>query len=49
MWCHDEMGEKGKRKKAISESTVDSQRTGITLKLEAIKKTLSVQGQRRVY
>ena len=38
-----------KRKKAISESTVNSQRIGITLKLEAIKKkTSSVEGQRRL-
>ena len=37
-----------KRKKAISESTVNSQQIGIMLKLEAIKTTLSVQGQRRV-
>ena len=29
-------------------STVNSQRIGIMLKLEAIKKKLSVQGQRRV-
>ena len=35
----------GKGKKAISESTVNSQRIGITLKLEAIKKTFLVQGQ----
>ena len=34
-----------KGKKAISESTVNSQRIGITLKLEAIKKTFLVQGQ----
>ena len=40
--------ENGKGKKAISESTANSQRIGITLKLEAIKTTLSVQGQRRV-
>ena len=38
----------GKGKKALSESTVNSQRIGITLKLEAIKTTLSVQSQRRV-
>ena len=37
-----------KRKKAIPESTVNSQPIGITLKLEAIKKTLSVQGQKIV-
>ena len=37
-----------KEKKDISESTVNSQRIGIMLKLEAIKTTLSVQGQRRV-
>ena len=37
-----------KRKKALSESTVNSQRIGIMLKLEALKTTLSVQGQRRV-
>ena len=35
---------KGK-KKAISELTVNSQRIGVTLKLEAIKTTFSVQGQ----
>ena len=33
-----------KEKKAISESTVNSQRIGIMLKLEAIKTTLSAQG-----
>ena len=38
----------GKGKKAISESTVNSQRIGITLKLEVIKITFLVQGQRRV-
>ena len=38
----------GKGKKAISESTVNSQRIGILQKLEAIKTTLSVQGQRIV-
>ena len=37
-----------RKKKAISESTVNSQVIGIMLKLEAIKTTLSVQGQRRV-
>ena len=38
------------KKNAMSESTVNSQRIGITLKLEAIKKKklFSVQGQRRV-
>ena len=46
--AHPQRANAGKRKKAISESTVNSQRIGITLKLEAIrkkKKTLSVQGQ----
>ena len=38
----------GKGKKAISESTVNSQQIAIVLKLEAIKTSLSVQGQRRV-
>ena len=37
----------GKEKKAISESTVNSQRIGIMAKLEATKTTLSVHGQRR--
>ena len=37
-----------KEKKPFPESTVNKQRIGIMLKLEAIKKTLSVQRQRRV-
>ena len=37
----------GKGKMVILESTVNSQRIGIMLKLEAIKTTLPVQGQRR--
>ena len=37
-----------KEKKPFPESTVNNQRIGIMLKLEAIKKALSVQGQRRV-
>ena len=43
------LSERTEKEKAISVSTVNSQRTVIKLKEEAILKTLSVQGQKRVF